>query len=229
MIYIHVPFCRSFCTYCGFYSEICSREASQQVQNRVFDAYVDAIIAEVAVGAENVCCADPSHLRWAPPSSGAEGGTVPAPTATSAHALSTSGDPSDVENGTDSTTSDTSAHAPITSLGKTAPETLYFGGGTPSVLPLRALERIVKALGKREYQEFTIEVNPDDIVTNGIEYVRGLVALGVNRVSMGVQSFDDGILRWMNRRHGAAQALEAYALLRQGGITNVSIDLIFGL
>lgn len=169
MIYVHVPFCRSFCTYCGFYSERCSRAESQQVQNRVFSAYTDAILDEI-------------KLR---------SGAVP-PAVNS-------------------------------------PKTLYFGGGTPSVLPVEVLERIVQALGPAEYEEFTVEVNPDDIVEKGVDYVRRLVAMGVNRVSMGVQSFDDGILRWMNRRHDAAEAREAFHILREGGVRNISIDLIFGL
>lgn len=176
MIYVHVPFCRSFCTYCGFYSEICSRTEPQQVQNRVFDAYADAVISEISE-------------RMA-----AGGGTVSGTPATG-----------------------------------NAPKTLYFGGGTPSVLPLDVLERIVRALGPSDYDEFTVEVNPDDVVRGGQEYVRGLAALGVNRVSMGVQSFDDGILKWMNRRHSASDARMAFGLLREGGIGNISVDLIFGL
>ena len=172
MIYVHVPFCRSFCTYCGFYSEICSRTESQQVQNRVFSDYTDAFLAEI------------QSRGISPEYMGLEGDYVPS---------------------------------------------LYIGGGTPSVLPLEMLERIVRALGQADYEEFTIEVNPDDIVRKGPDYVRGLKELGVNRVSMGVQSFDDGILKWMNRRHDAAEAREAFRILRDCGMENISIDLIFGL
>ena len=74
-----------------------------------------------------------------------------------------------------------------------------------------------------------MEVNPEDVVEKGAAYVRGLLEMGVNRISMGVQSFDDGILRWMNRRHDAARAREAMRILREAGVRNVSIDLIFGL
>ena len=165
MIYVHVPFCRSFCTYCDFYSEICSRTEMQQVQNR-FDAYEAALLDEIRRRPPQTC-----------------GG----------------------------------------------PRTLYFGGGTPSVLPLATVGRIVEALGPADYEEFTFEVNPDDIVERGVEYVRGLLSLGVNRISMGVQSFDDGILKWMNRRHDAAGARKAFAILREAGVENVSIDLIFGM
>ena len=169
MIYVHVPFCRSFCTYCGFYSEICSRKETQQVQNRLFEDYAEALCAEID-----------------------------------------------------------SRRAEISTMSG-EPDTLYFGGGTPSVLPLAVLERIVRALEPATYEEFTVEVNPDDVVAGGPEYVAGLRAMGVNRISMGVQSFDDGILRWMNRRHDAAGAHEAFRLLRAGGFDNISIDLIFGM
>ena len=111
--------------------------------------------------------------------------------------------------------------------------TLYIGGGTPSVLPLCVFERILSVLTEvghgGPYEEFTVEVNPEDIVEKGEDYVRGLVSLGVNRISMGVQSFDDGILKFMNRRHDADTARRAYAILENAGVGNISIDLIFGL
>ncbi len=201
MIYIHVPFCGSFCTYCDFYSEI-RRDA------RAFNEYADAVIEEISD-------------RWKELSM-----NMSAPSAVS---------------------------------------TLYIGGGTPSVLPLSVLRRIVLALrpvgepvepqrphglfrqtrclvavvrqahqpaeapGLGLFSEFTIEVNPEDIIEKGSEYVSGLIALGVNRISMGVQSFDDGILHWMNRRHNATGASKAFRILRECGVRNISVDLIFGL
>lgn len=134
-----------------------------------------------------------------------------------------------------------------------AVNTLYIGGGTPSVLPLDVLSRIVGAVSQTErlslvteqlslvtepvevttptelFDEFTVEVNPEDIVEKGREYVRGLLALGVNRISMGIQSFNDDILRWMNRRHDAGNAVKAFHTLRESGVRNISIDLIFGI
>ena len=107
--------------------------------------------------------------------------------------------------------------------------TLYIGGGTPSVLPLGAFGRVLAALGRSGFREFTVEVNPEDIVEKGVAYVEGLLGLGVNRISMGVQSLDDGILRFMNRRHSSSVAMEAYRILEQAGVDNISIDLIFGL
>ena len=111
--------------------------------------------------------------------------------------------------------------------------TLYIGGGTPSVLPLSVFENLLQSLKEHghggPFDEFTVEVNPEDIVQKGEAYVEGLLELGVNRVSMGVQSFDDGILRWMNRRHDAQTARRAYQVLENCGVSNISIDLIFGL
>lgn len=111
--------------------------------------------------------------------------------------------------------------------------TLYIGGGTPSVLPLSAFSRLLEALRSvghgGPYDEFTVEVNPEDIVEKGMEYVEGLLDMGVNRISMGVQSFDDSVLRFMNRRHDADTAVAAYRILEDAGVRNISIDLIFGL
>lgn len=166
MIYVHIPFCRSFCTYCDFYSEVASGCRAETGYER----FADALAREIEERA---------------------------------------GEMSDDVN------------------------TLYIGGGTPSVLPLSVFRRIVSALEAAghggPYDEFTVEVNPDDIVEKGPAYVEGLLGLGVNRVSMGVQSFDDGILRWMNRRHDSAAARRAYSILESAGVRNISIDLIFGL
>ena len=196
MVYLHVPFCRSFCTYCDFYSEIACRDRDAQQ----FEAYTAAV------------CAEAERRR----------------------------DEIEATRGLN---------------------TLYIGGGTPSVLPLSVFRRIVDRIGPpaapradgnyfsdrfaekpisappsttpthshAPFTEFTVEVNPEDIVEKGETYVRGLLELGVNRVSMGVQSLDDGILRWMNRRHDAARARQAYGILREAGMENVSVDLIFGL
>lgn len=105
-------------------------------------------------------------------------------------------------------------------------DTLYFGGGTPSLLPLPWIGRIADACGSRRYKEWTVEVNPDDVTP---EYAAGLRGLGVNRVSMGVQSLSDDMLRWMRRRHSADGARQAFRALRGAGFDNVSVDIIFGI
>ena len=172
MVYLHVPFCRSFCTYCGFYSETCSKSR----QSELFNEYADAVLTEAEERKEEIRS---NPLR-----------------------------------------------------------TLYIGGGTPSVLPPDVLRRVVQGIrrvqGDTPLREFTIEVNPEDIVEKGDEYLAGLLDLGVTRISMGIQSFDDGILRWMNRRHDSARARKAYSMIRRaaeraGKEIGVSIDLIFGV
>ena len=164
MIYLHVPFCKSFCAYCDFYSELCPANESARAQK----LYADRVCAEIEARREEI--ASRAGLR-----------------------------------------------------------TLYVGGGTPSVLDIGLLEHIVRSLDAAPYEEFTLEVNPEDIVSKGRDYVRALLGLGVTRISMGIQSMDDGILRWMRRRHDSAQAVEAVRILRDAGVGNLSLDLIFGL
>lgn len=162
MIYVHIPFCKSFCTYCGFYSET----------SACYDRYVEALLGEI-----------------------------------------------------DSRKSEFDATMDV--------NTLYIGGGTPSVMPLPLLCSVVEALkdesGSRNFDEFTVELNPEDVIQRGEAYAEALLGMGVTRASMGVQSFDDVVLRWMNRRHDAETAVRAYRILEKSGFRNISIDLIFGL
>lgn len=162
MIYVHIPFCKSFCTYCGFYSET----------SACYDRYVEALLGEI-----------------------------------------------------DRRKSEFDATKDV--------NTLYIGGGTPSVMPLPLLCRVVEALkdalGSRNFDEFTVELNPEDVIQRGEAYAEALLGMGVTRASMGVQSFDDAVLRWMNRRHDAETAVRAYRILEKSGFRNISIDLIFGL
>lgn len=108
--------------------------------------------------------------------------------------------------------------------------TIYFGGGTPSLLNPSEIERFIahcrQLFDCSAVEEITVEVNPDDITE---QYVEALSRSSVNRVSMGVQSFDDAALRFMGRRHTAEQAVRAIERLRSGGIENISIDIIFGI
>ena len=136
MIYIHVPFCSSFCTYCDFYSVKCKEKGD-------VNSYTDALIKEIADR---------------PPLCG-------------------------------------------------GPSTLYIGGGTPSLMGEDFFRRVVEALEQyAPFEEFTVEANPDDVCKKGVEFCKTLKCLGVNRISMGVQSFDDAVLRWMGRRHNASDA-----------------------
>ena len=158
-IYIHIPYCKSKCIYCDFYS-------TPQVET--MEQYVHSLLCE-------------ERLR----------------------------------------------HGEIEGE---AVSTLYLGGGTPSVLPISLLSTLIEGMKEvfdlSNLEEFTIEVNPDDVTAAS---VKSLKALGVNRVSMGVQSFNDGELQAINRRHTAQQAIDAVIAIKEAGITNVSIDLIYGL
>ena len=155
-LYIHIPFCRSRCIYCGFYST-----TALNLRQR----YVEALCKELA-------------LR-----------------------------PSDEQD----------------------IETIYLGGGTPSQLTIPQLHQIFDAIYKYNKvspdAEVTIEMNPDDVTE---AFADGLCWLPVNRVSMGAQTFDDKRLRWLHRRHTSHQVAEALERLRDNGIRNISIDLIYG-
>ena len=171
MIYVHIPFCRSFCTYCDFYSEVAAKcRGKEEEQESMFRKFSDALGREISLRADEL-------------------------------------------------TDDYN--------------TIYIGGGTPSVLPLYVYENLLRSLAEAgvrpPFKEFTFEVNPEDVVEKGEPYIKGLMALGVDRFSMGVQSFDDGILKWMNRRHDSETARKAYDILEKAGASNISIDLIFGL
>lgn len=106
--------------------------------------------------------------------------------------------------------------------------TIYIGGGTPSQISRTDIDRlfnnIYKVYGCKS-SETTVEVNPDDVDSN---LVRCLVNNGVNRVSMGAQTFDDERLRWLHRRHSSKQVYEAVDCLRHGGIARISVDLMYG-
>ena len=119
--------------------------------------------------------------------------------------------------------------------------TIYFGGGTPSTLTTAELRRILEscfylcfplqpeAFGSSsnfQLEELTLEANPDDLTE---EYIQELLTLPINRISLGIQSFHDRTLRLVGRRHTAEEAIDTVRRLQQAGLTNISIDLIYGL
>ena len=107
--------------------------------------------------------------------------------------------------------------------------TVYFGGGTPSILNIDDLEIIFEALRKRfafaDRVEITLEANPDDITDLKLQQWK---AIGINRLSVGIQSFSDDELQWMNRAHTAAESLICIDKIKAAGFTNYSVDLIYG-
>lgn len=157
-IYVHFPFCRSRCAYCGFYS---------QTNYQLYEQYIAALKEEIKQRS--------TYLN---------GETV---------------------------------------------TTIYFGGGTPSSLPQGSIETVSRAIRDAfhtEIQEFTVELNPDDVSS---ALTDELHQSGVNRVSMGIQTFNDELLQLIHRRHTAQEAIDAYQHLRERGFHNVSIDLILAL
>mgnify|MGYP000626430052 CR=1 FL=1 len=109
-------------------------------------------------------------------------------------------------------------------------ETIYFGGGTPSLLSAMQVEEVINAIAKQfelvHNAEITFEANPDDLDT---EYLGALRHIGINRLSIGIQSFSDTDLRALGRRHNATQAVYAVNSAQEVGFSNISIDLIYGL
>jgi putative oxygen-independent coproporphyrinogen III oxidase len=110
------------------------------------------------------------------------------------------------------------------------PRTIFFGGGTPTALSTSQFEYLISGLGERvdlsDLQEFTVEMNP---ATVSLEKAALLRRLGVNRVSMGVQSWDPGLLAILGRVHSVQQARKSYEILREAGFENINLDLIFGI
>lgn len=157
-IYIHVPFCKTRCIYCDFYSNT----------GLVHEPYLNALLTEMT-------------LRKG-------------------------------------------------YLAGESIDSIYFGGGTPSQLGIESLQQIFDKLFRtfavNADAEITIEANPDDLDQ---QYVEGLMRLPFNRLSMGVQTFDDEALRFLKRRHTGSQAFDVVKRCQDAGFSNMSIDLMYGL
>ena len=158
-IYIHIPFCKTKCIYCDFFSNV---RLDQK------DRYVQALCDEIEIRKEY--------------------------------------------------------------LGNDPVRTIYFGGGTPSLLNQSDFDRIFDKLNDTfdlsQASEITIEANPDDLSP---QYIATLASLPFNRISMGIQSFSDDDLRFLNRRHSAEAAIRAVKECQANGFGNISIDLMYGL
>ena len=157
-LYIHIPFCKSRCIYCDFYST-----TSLPLRQR----YVEALCKEMETRKEY--------------------------------------------------------------LNGECINSIYFGGGTPSQLDTKQLALIIHHI-YNVYEiapnaEITIEMNPDDVTD---EYIQELRILPFNRISLGIQTFNNKRLRFINRRHSAEQAIDAIHLLQKNGYDNISMDLMFG-
>ncbi len=105
-------------------------------------------------------------------------------------------------------------------------KTIYLGGGTPSTLDAADIRRILEAVGTDKAVEITMELNPGDATQ---EYLQAIRKAGINRLSIGIQSFQDDLLQLIGRRHNAAQAIEAVKMAQEAGFNNISIDLMYAL
>ncbi|HEX8248246.1 MAG TPA: coproporphyrinogen-III oxidase family protein, partial [Pyrinomonadaceae bacterium] len=162
-VYLHIPFCRSRCSYCDFATDVFKNAET-------VERYVNALVKEI----ENF--------------------------------------------------------SPLSAPGAPSVDTIYFGGGTPSLLSPPQLEKILDSIYKRfsieKNIELTMEMNP---ATVSLETLKEYRKLGVNRASFGAQTFDDAELKRLGRRHTAADVRETIELLRRANFENVSFDLIAGL
>ncbi len=177
-IYIHIPFCKSKCAYCGFYS---------LPSMKLKDHFLEALKAEIVARKDYL--KQRSHCGLDPQS------------------------PSLMEN----------HHTPPIN-------TIYFGGGTPSLLTIKEIGELLYLI-KETYPvadnaEITLEANPD---TLSLEYLEGLHQIGVNRLSIGIQSFFDNDLKYLSRRHDSTHAQQCIEWAKKAGFSNISIDLIYGL
>lgn len=115
-------------------------------------------------------------------------------------------------------------------LGGESVQTIYLGGGTPSILAASEITLLLDAIHRAhavaENAEVTLEANPDDLSATTL---RELKAIGINRLSIGIQSFDDNILAWLNRVHSSRTAIDSVAAARDAGFDNISIDLIYAI
>ena len=105
-------------------------------------------------------------------------------------------------------------------------KTLYFGGGTPSLVCTESLKKIINKFKFKEDCEITLEINPDDAEP---DYLSGLKDIGINRLSIGAQSFNDKILKLIGRRHNSEDTVKAVNMAKKAGFDNISLDLIYGL
>ena len=105
-------------------------------------------------------------------------------------------------------------------------DTIYFGGGTPSLLTIKMLASIMGELKYKENSEITLELNPYDMSFEKLKQIR---KLGINRLSIGIQSFQDHVLKFIGRQHSGEEAIQVFKDARKAGFDNITIDLMFGI
>ena len=105
-------------------------------------------------------------------------------------------------------------------------DTIYFGGGTPSVLPVEMIRKIMDELDWTGNAEITLELNPTDMT---LEKLKEIQKIGINRLSIGIQSFQNHVLKFIGRQHSSDDAVNVYKMAREAGFENITVDLMFGI
>ena len=105
-------------------------------------------------------------------------------------------------------------------------DTIYFGGGTPSLLPVEMIREIMDELEWSENAEITLELNPTDMTLEKLKEIR---EIGINRLSIGIQSFQNHVLKFIGRQHSSEDAISVYKMAREAGFENITVDLMFGI
>ena len=105
-------------------------------------------------------------------------------------------------------------------------DTIYFGGGTPSVLPVKMIREIMEEFEWTENAEITLELNPTDMTLEKLKEIR---EIGINRLSIGIQSFQNHVLKFIGRQHSSDDAVNVYRMAREAGFENITVDLMFGI
>jgi oxygen-independent coproporphyrinogen-3 oxidase len=235
-LYVHIPFCVRRCSYCDFSIAVRKRVPGSE--------YVHAVLRELELLRDSPGWVNPGATPRGPEATGAPLSMPRGPEATGAprsipRGPEATGTPPAKPRGPEAT------GAPLSmprGPEATDLDTLYLGGGTPSLLPAEAIQRLLhdvalqfgmprrsgSPLGHSAFGtvEVTLEANPEDVTPDA---ARAWRSAGVNRVSLGAQSFDDRVLQWMHRSHDAARIGDAVRVLREAGMDNVSLDLIFAL
>ena len=105
-------------------------------------------------------------------------------------------------------------------------DTIYFGGGTPSVLPVKMIRKIMEEFEWTENAEITLELNPTDMTLEKLKEIR---EIGINRLSIGIQNFQNHVLKFIGRQHSSDDAVNVYRMAREAGFENITVDLMFGI
>ncbi|HUF04724.1 MAG TPA: radical SAM family heme chaperone HemW [Aridibacter sp.] len=208
-VYIHIPFCKSRCSYCDFATDVFRNDEAVK-------RYVNALIDEIRIQKSEVRSQEGKGKSKKEKS---ESPDQPGRSSLATHHSSLSDSHSVL-----------SPQSSVLHAGRVCFDTIYFGGGTPSLLSPDQLGPILEAVRDRfdiaDDAEITVEMNP---ATVSLEQLKDYLAFGVNRASFGVQTFDDRSLKLLARGHDADDARKTYDLLREAGFKNISFDLIAGL